>query len=127
MGVTIMSTDKRGGYRENAQRPPLYDETMDKYFVSLPADMVSFLDSTGKRDRAMNLRNLIEWATEREDSLLFDPGAQGEQVGRRYALRDEDVETAVRLGEGNRTAGMRRIIFTAVRHEVDLQALQQEK
>lgn len=121
-----MSEEKRGGYRENAQRPPLYDETMEKYFVDLPAYMVEFLDSTGKRDRAMNLRNLIDWATKREDTLLFDPGALGEQMGRRYALRGTDVETAVRLGEGNRTAGIRRILFTAVRHGVDLKALQQE-
>lgn len=125
IGVVGMNTDKRGGYRENAQRPPLYDETMEKYFVDLPADMVEFLDSTGKRDRAQNLRNLIDWASDREDSLLFDPGVKGESVGRRYALRDEDVETAVRLGEGNRTSGIRRIIFTAVRHGVDLKALQE--
>lgn len=120
-------SDKRGGYRENAQRPPLYHEAMDKYFVDLPAEMVQFLDSTGKRDRAENLRNLLAWAAEQpEGDLLFDPGATGKHLGRRYALRQEDVETAVRLGNDNRTAGIRRVIFTAVRQGVDLKALQKD-
>lgn len=122
-----MSRNKRGGFRENAQRPPLFDGPMAKYPIELPTDMVAFLDSTGKRDRATNLRNLLEWAGQQTESdLLFDPGPGSEQLGRRYALRDEDVTTAVRLGGDNRTAGVRRVIFTAMRKEVDLKALQND-
>lgn len=117
---------KRGGYRENAQRPPLYEDTMEKFFISLPAEMVGYLDSTGVRDRAANLRNLLEWAAElTEAELLFDPVASGEPVGRRYALRESDVATAARLGDGNRTAGLRRVIFSAMRNQVDLKELQE--
>lgn len=120
-----MSGEKRGGFRENAQRPPLYEETMKKYLIKLPVAMVAFLDSTGKRDRAANLRNLIDWVSEQgEEVLLFDPGPGGDLRSRRYALREEDVETAVQLGEGNRTAGIRRVVFTAMRKGVDLKALQ---
>jgi len=115
---------KRGGYRENAQRPPLYEGTMEKFFISLPADMVEYLDSTGVRDRATNLRNLLDWAAAPEAELLHDPGAGARVLGRRYALRADDVSTAVRLGEGNRAAGIRRVIFTAMRRQVDLKELQ---
>lgn len=118
---------KRGGHRENAQRPPLYGDTMDKYILRLPAEMIVFLDSTGERDRAANLRNLLAWAAALpEPDLLHDPGTGDEQLGRRYALRDEDLATAVRLGDGNRTAGARRVIFTAMRRQVDLVALQED-
>lgn len=116
---------KRGGYRENAQRPPLYEGTMGKFFISLPAEMVEYLDSTGVRDRAANLRNLLDWAAALPESeLLHDPGTSSSQLGRRYALRDDDVATAVRLGDDNRTAGIRRVVFTAIRNQVDLKELQ---
>ncbi len=116
---------KRGGYRENAQRPPLYDDTMEKFFIDLPAEMVAYLASTGVRDRAANLRNLLDWAAAvPESELLHDPGTDGEQASRRYALRESDVATAVLLGSGNRAAGIRRVIFTAMRKQVDLRELQ---
>ncbi len=117
---------KRGGYRENAQRPPLYEDegTMEKFFISLPAEMFSYLDSTGVRDRAANLRNLLDWVVDLPESeLLHDPGTSGEQEGRRYALRESDLATAARLGDDNRTAGIRRVIFTAMRKQVDLKEL----
>lgn len=121
---------KRGGYRENAQRPPLYEDTMGKFFISLPAEMVEYLDSTGVRDRAANLRNLFDWAAALPESeLLHDPGASSSRshLGRRYALRDDDVAMAARLGDDNRTAGIRRLVFTAMRNQVNLVELQKEQ
>lgn len=119
-----MNTDSdsgHGGAREGAGRPPIDGE---KKTLKLPRAMVEYLDSTGPRDRAQNLRNLLDWAANEEVELLPDPGFSKPILNRQYVLLPRHIEFAENVGDGSRTPGVRRVLHTAMTQNLDLTSLQ---
>jgi hypothetical protein len=106
-----------GGPGRGQGKKPIYDENMPKIQLRLPASLVAYLKSG--REASPRLRRLLEWGDAHPDHLLLPDQKKGGQTRTSYALSPEHIALAEKIGEGNRTAGVRIVIHTAMELGLD--------
>lgn len=99
-------------------RPSIYEETMDRFAITLPDYMVAWLERKPNPEGAsLRLRRVLEKAERRQESGLTDwpadPGA-GEGVRKSYTLLPEQLDLPKEIAGGKYTKGLRRILRAAI-------------
>lgn len=100
-----------GGPGRGQGNKPIYEENMPKIPFRLSASLVAYLRNG--REASLRLRRLLEWGDAHPDQLLPDP-KKGGHTRTSYALSPEHIALAEKIGRGNRTAGVRIVIHTAM-------------
>jgi hypothetical protein len=103
-----------GGAGRGQGMKPFFGETMPSIQLKLARVLRDFLDDADKA--SPRLRALLEWGVANQDQVLEDPGPPPKEdiVRTSYSLTPAHVELAEQLGAGNRVAGVRRVIHTAM-------------
>ncbi len=104
-----------GGAGRGQGMKPIFGETMPAVQLKLPRVLRDFLNA-GPDTISPRLRALLEWGDAHLDQLLDDPGRPPAEDRTRnsYSLSPAHVEMAERMGGGNRVAGVRRVVHTAI-------------